>query len=600
MASPAHDAAALGALAAGLCQDAGVGVEVAEAWGWEPQRRVIRVAQASLERDGPDVCAGIVAREVGHHALTRFSLFPLSFPSLAAAEALQVALDRPRVSRWMAERYPGTRAWFAAAAEATPQPKPGTPAFLQFCIAAALEPLIVDKIITGPLQLALAPSVIDALSETRAARLYVARCVPPVDGSVENPEALEDHYWHEVLPDRIDVRWLPSPAEQQVQAVAHAVWQVVRDRIAPVAERLLQADLAAVEAWLACQDGGVDRARRVRDGDGVRDLVAEALGARLPPSAATDAVVGRAARDVLDGVVRRDAPRTLGADRTPPRTSPDDIADFADLPDLPPLEAEWRPPDNYEAALERVRDQIEALTKHLEDVLRPRVRMHQRRGYASGRRVDLRGVMAYEADPRRYDRLWVRNTIPERRNVAASLLVDLSGSMQGQKAAAAVLGTIVMAETLQRLEIPFAVNGFQDVVIPLLDFGQPLSPEARRHIAAMVQEVDGCRPGGNNQPAYNDDGPCLLAAAEQLLAHAGGHRLLVVVSDGLPEGRRSNKADLHAAVAHLAHEDLELLALGLGPHTEHVLKFYPQAVANVGADRFAEEIGALVERIVLT
>ena len=78
-------------------------------------------------------------------------------------------------------------------------------------------------------------------------------------------------------------------------------------------------------------------------------------------------------------------------------------------------------------------------------------------------------------------------------------------------------------------------------------------------------------------------------------------RILIVVSDGMPEGRRSTKADLHNAVAELQREGrgLRLIALGLGPNTGHVTTFYPESVADVPIPRFAETIGALVERVLL-
>jgi cobalamin biosynthesis protein CobT len=41
-------------------------------------------------------------------------------------------------------------------------------------------------------------------------------------------------------------------------------------------------------------------------------------------------------------------------------------------------------------------------------------------------------------------------------------VVDLSGSMHGPKTDAAQAGTVLMAEALHRLGIPFAINGFQD------------------------------------------------------------------------------------------------------------------------------------------
>ena len=57
------DAAILSTLAAGLCQDAGVALEVhPDRWAWDPIRRVIKVPAKDLDEHGPDYCAGILSR----------------------------------------------------------------------------------------------------------------------------------------------------------------------------------------------------------------------------------------------------------------------------------------------------------------------------------------------------------------------------------------------------------------------------------------------------------------------------------------------------------------------------------------------------------
>jgi nitric oxide reductase activation protein len=238
---------------------------------------------------------------------------------------------------------------------------------------------------------------------------------------------------------------------------------------------------------------------------------------------------------------------------------------------------------------------------HLDEILRPRKRLRENAGHPNGRRVDLRKLMAFEADPRRYDELWIRASIPDRREAAIGLLVDLSGSMRGPKTRAALLGTVLVAETLTRLQVPYRIDGFQDVLIPLKEFHDDLGPAVRQRIAEMVQEVEGCRHGGNNNPRYNDDAPCLLEHAEKLADYPATDRILIAVSDGLPEGRRSSSSDLHTAIAQLAESGsgLRLIALGLGPDTEHVKSFYPEAQANVSLPKFAETIGTLIENVLI-
>jgi cobalamin biosynthesis protein CobT len=256
-----------------------------------------------------------------------------------------------------------------------------------------------------------------------------------------------------------------------------------------------------------------------------------------------------------------------------------------------PLEA--RP---YEVFLSQVARQIHTLSRVIEEELRPVKRMGERRGYASGYKLDLRRLMRFHADYKDYDKLWLRKTVPDRWSVVFSLLVDLSGSMSGAKAEAAVLGSLLLAETLHRLNVPFLINGFQDVLVPFCHVGEGLTSRVRAALAQMPQEINGNRPGGNNRPAYNDDGPCLREAADEVLDLGYDERLLVVISDGQPEGCRSTPEDLRQTITELRalEPGLKLVAIGLGHGTEHVNDYYPEAKANVPVDRLAEEIGALL------
>ena len=205
--------------------------------------------------------------------------------------------------------------------------------------------------------------------------------------------------------------------------------------------------------------------------------------------------------------------------------------------------------------------------------------------------------MAYEADPRRYDKLLMRKTVPERKVTAVTLLIDLSGSMEGAKAEAALCGTVLLTETLFRLQIPFSVLGFQDIVLPFYRFGEPLCNSVRQRIGEMPLEISGNRPYGHNCPEYNDDGPCLMEAAEQLLAYPAYDRILIAVSDGYPEGRRSSAQDLHDAIYKINEsvKPITLIGVGLGPDTEHVKTFYPRSIAEVPVEKFAEQLGELLK-----
>ncbi len=586
----------LGGLAAGLCLDVGIGLEVAPGgWSFDPVRRVIRVSQEGLQTKGPEYCAGIVAHEVGHYFITRYNLLPLrdDQPPLAAVRSLLNAIEDPRVDRWITSRYPGARPWQNQALVDELSHAEGSPWYLLFTLECAAEG---DRN-WRPSARELPAPVVEALAATREARHRYALLAPPTEVDAPVEADVSERYREEVWPVLHEVRWIPSRREQRVQLSAYDAHQLAEDEILPAARALYEIDRRRLASWLAAKPAHGGQGRRLLEAGRPGPVVGQAMREGILDPRPAPPWAQELAQELLDayltGQVR--APMVVGIRTRPGRSRPRGAS--GELPPLPPV---WQPRSDYDRLHQEVAVQVDQLVGHLEEVLRPRRRLQERAGYPTGRKVELRRLMAFEADPRRYDELWTRTTIPDRRNAAIGLLVDLSGSMQGDKTRSAVLGTILLAETLHRLEVPFAIDGFQDVLIPLHAFHEPLRRATRQRISEIPQEVSGSRPGGNNQPGYNDDGPCLLEFAEKLLDQPAADRILVVVSDGIPEGRRSSAPDLHAAVRQLTEQGgLRLIALGLGPGTQHVRTFYPESVADVPLPRFAETIGALVERVLV-
>ena len=626
----------LATLAAGLCQDGQLDLEVGAGWSWDPARRVLTVDRAELQRRGAAYCAGIVAHEVGHVLISRYLSFPLDFPSLRAGMTALNGIEDPRVEQWSVGRFPGAGPWLAAGrGEAHPSMALGS-GFITFCLECAAE----GQRGYSPTPGRLPPGVAAALEATRDARRRYSATTPATSLSGDLPD-LQAHYAAEVQPNLTGSPWPPSRREQAVRLfawrahclavaeilpVARGLFEADRDRLArslrrnPAAAQLAQAQVGGAGGpWSGLAPslggdlaGGSDQSETDDARAGATTGLSEAVSQQLATALLEQAMGARAHRPMLAGEAptRRRGRAQTDAER---RRAVDDAARKTRA--TAPLEVPQSSAP-YDVAYRHVAEQVDRLVRHLEDVLQPRKRLRRRSGYASGQRLDLRRVMSWEADPTQWDRLWTRTTIPERREVAIGLLVDLSGSMSGAPANHALLGTVLLAETLHRLQVPFAIDGFQDVLIPLHDFDDPLDAAVRSRIAEMPLEVDGCRPGGHNQPGYNDDGPCLIAFAEKVLDRAANDRVVVVLSDGEPAGRRSSAEDLHSAVAQLSGgrmdgqiggrrlagqqlTGLRLIGLGLGPGTEHVRTFYPEHEANVPLTELSDRIGALLERVLI-
>lgn len=580
----------LEALASGLCQDAGVGVEIAPGpWGWDAARRVFLVSAEDLRDHGGDFCAGVLARQIGHAWLSRHGMMRLDFPNETAGMMLIDALEAGRADRWMAARYPGIEPWLEEVDEAAPPIHPVLPDLLAFILACGSEPRAGHG---------LRPKAADAWLQTWEMRSAYADVLPPPVAPAETSAGERARYRLEVVPRLQEARGVPPPFEQQIQLAAARALRLAEAEVLPVAAALYESDLDEIERYLdALPERAAWARRQIQAGDALEVM----NQVRHHPSSAPpqSAWARPLAIEIFDAVVHQIVPKRVLLRRGLGR--PAEAPEGSAWADDSALERPWTPPSAYDAALLRVQAQVDLLAQRLEAILQPRRRLRQRSGYRSGRAVAMRQLIAFEADPRLVERLWLRNSIPDRRDVAMTLLVDLSGSMEGAKAEAALLGTVLLAETLDRLSVPFAVHGFQDVLVPFRSFADAFDDHVRNAIGEMTQEVSGCRFGGNNTPRYNDDGPCLLDAARELLGQSAQDRVLIVLSDGRPEGSRSTAEDLTAAVQQLSGPDvgLELIGLGLGPHTEHVRDFYPQSIANVALNRLATEIAAIIERVLL-
>jgi hypothetical protein len=240
----------------------------------------------------------------------------------------------------------------------------------------------------------------------------------------------------------------------------------------------------------------------------------------------------------------------------------------------------------------------DASTEALVKALRYSIPRRPRRwtgGHLAGQRLDIKRVIAAAAMGQPPTRVW-QHKHDFRPMLAILLLVDHSGSMRGEKIRAAVSATKLLSRAFSdlRKELAWSVYGFQDVIYRLVDFGERATPEVLAKLDEALLEVEGARPGGNNQPGVNEDGPCLLSAAALLDTRPEPDRLLVVISDGSPSGGRSTKADLTVAVAQVSRMNIQLVGIGCGPGTQHVREFYPISEADVALADLAGVVGRLV------
>ncbi len=496
-----------------------------------------------------EVAKGKAAHEAGHVAVTRHGTFvPDEVLAQPGFHLLLSSTEERAVDEVVRRRFAGAGVWLDAARRDS--------------VREAVESGGLAGLPEAPLFVQVSNLVVYA-PHLHATPAGVHDPSAGFLGSFD-PEALR--VYETIAPDvELLERTLPREGadENEVKAAAIERYRIVFERIWPVLRPLVERDIEGrtPESLAALEDS----LTRVRDG---------ALDPLRPETHAERSERREHERSASE--MREIEARTaaLSADRAP-----------------------------YDVAWESVRHLEEGLVSRLEEILRPSTRSRTRLATAGGR-VHLPSVFRWTARraagvPESSPRLFEKRSLPGRRETALTLLVDLSGSMRfGGKIEETFRAAVLLAESLARLDVPFEILGFQDDLIVLKAFEEDLGTAVRRRMAGMRAEVEGTNPDGLNHPEWNDDGPCLLGASRRLAASTRGNAFLLVLSDGLPEGRLSDESDLRAAVARIRAETSQsLVGLGLGDGTEHVRDFYPTSIAGIRVDELPRVLGDLLEAI---
>lgn len=256
----------------------------------------------------------------------------------------------------------------------------------------------------------------------------------------------------------------------------------------------------------------------------------------------------------------------------------------------------------YEEYRREVLNVIDSLESDLREIFVAR-RMHAwKGGYKSGKRIDIKRRIQEKAKEISAveSRSWEKRELPSEKDYAISLLVDLSGSMQGEKIEETFRAVVVLAEVLNRLSIQTEILGFNDRIYEYQKFGQDISREIRENMGGMLQEVDDT--SGTGKAQWNDDGWALSQTSESLAKQKAKEKFLIVLSDGTPvESPMHPRSEykLDKVISDILREtDQKLIGLGIGPGTGHVEHYYPNSLADVNLEEMAEKLADLIREAI--
>ena len=177
----------------------------------------------------------------------------------------------------------------------------------------------------------------------------------------------------------------------------------------------------------------------------------------------------------------------------------------------------------YNRVYESVAGVSKHLSKKLSNLLDDRETESVDSGYLMGQRFNARDVV--RGDGKYFSRI---HEPDGQIKVCFGILVDESGSMSGRKSLDARKATILLEDTLRKIDVPLTICGHttvgNDVLIRnYVDFDTNDGKDRYR-----LAEIDGI--------ANNIDGAAISYMGERLLKRPEEQKVLIVISDGMPCG----------------------------------------------------------------
>ena len=190
----------------------------------------------------------------------------------------------------------------------------------------------------------------------------------------------------------------------------------------------------------------------------------------------------------------------------------------------------------YERSRAEVVTLIDDLYYRLRRTLRPEEYDEEESGHPVGKYPDMQRVMQAKKDIKQKYKIWVKETALGLKDYRFWHLVDLSGSMRGEKIKETFKGFIVASEAIDRieklrsetLEIRQGITGFHNEIFPFKNPQEQFNKEVETRLATMPDRTTDSDAGTNTYSAT-------LFTLEQLKQNLGRTaNFLLTFSDGEP------------------------------------------------------------------
>ncbi len=190
--------------------------------------------------------------------------------------------------------------------------------------------------------------------------------------------------------------------------------------------------------------------------------------------------------------------------------------------------------------------------------------------YIRGKRLNFRKIPTEV--PIRRGKIYARKEVPERKNLAFELLLDVSASMRKEdKITNAIRSLILFSEVLDRLGMPFSVKVFNESVYEIKGF-----EEDYRTVKARIMEVASRIGGGTDLGKAVSVG---LESLELFTKKTGMRGIMILFTDGEPT-RGIKGEDLKSYILQVKQR-FPVVGVGVGEATRMVKEYFDRTGISV-------------------
>ncbi|EEP81459.1 conserved hypothetical protein [Uncinocarpus reesii 1704] len=207
----------------------------------------------------------------------------------------------------------------------------------------------------------------------------------------------------------------------------------------------------------------------------------------------------------------------------------------SELPPLTPPDEARRLWSHYESI---THDLSLSLTEQLRLILAPTMATKLRGDFRTGKRLNIKRIIPYIASQYKRDKIWMRRSVPSKRNYQIMLAVDDSKSMLESASGQLAFETLALvSRSLSMLEagdLCIVSFGNEDHVRVAHEFGKPFSSEAGTQV---FQQFSFKQTGTNMKRLVEESMALFRDARAKRSSSSGGDlwQLQLIISDGICE-----------------------------------------------------------------